>query len=265
MSDEIQDTNQKPSLEQAGLAVKPEQSVYLERDSIDLALRFLVGLLALGGDEAARRLQEMQRRLDEDPTLWSSEAPAGRKTLRRQTWHLGVGLMRRGQKRLRRGIRQGYDLSLRAMDRVSSTPDRWGAGRLTRPVRKPIEARLVQWRKEATLIEIEGEIEEQKGRALATGTLAALTLEIMDDVAANPELLAFVQDLLSQQGRGMATSVVDNTRSVGLTADDAADALLRWLLRRTPRRELPPSPVEGQPQTMYAPTARVEGGTPDVD
>jgi hypothetical protein len=63
----------------------------------------------------------------------------------------------------------------------------------------------------------------------------------------------------------MATSMMDNARSVTLTADDAADALLRWLFRRKPRQELPPSPVEGQPQTMYAPTARVEGGAPDVD
>jgi hypothetical protein len=265
MSDETQDTNQELSLGQTNLDAQPVQIVDLDRDSIDLALRFLVGLLALGGDEAARRLQEMQRKLDADPVLWSSEISSGDKTLRRQAWHLGVGLMRRGQKRLRRGIRSSYDRSLRALDRISSTSGGWGAGRLTRPVRRPIEARLAQWRREAALIEIEGEIEEQKGRALATGTLAALTLEIMDEVAANPELLAFVQDMLSQQGRGMATSVVDNTRSVTLTADDAADALLRFLLRRTPRRELPPSPVEGQPQTMYAPTARVEGGVPDVD
>ena len=142
---------------------------------------------------------------------------------------------------------------------------RWGGSLLTRPVRKPIEARLAQWRAEAALIDIEGELEEQKGRALATGTLAALILEIMDEVAENPEMLDFVQALLGQQGMGMATSVMDNARSVTLTADDAADGLLRWLLRRAPRRELPPSPVEGQPQTMYAPTARVEGGAPDVD
>jgi len=265
MSDKVQDTNQGPLSEQDGLVVQPEQSVDPDRDSIDLALRFLVGLLALGGDEAARRLQEMQRKLDADPTLWSSETTAGDKTLRRQAWHLGVGLMRRGQKGLRRGLCRGYDLSLRAAGRVSSASDRWGASGLTRPVSKPIEARLVQWRQEAALIAQEGELEEQKGRALATGTLAALILEIMDEVAKNPELLAFVQDLLSQQGVGMATSVADNARSVTLTADDTADALLRWLLRRTPRRELPPSPVEGQPQTMYAPTARVEGGAPDVD
>ena len=265
MSDEIQGTNQGPSSERTGLDAQPEQSVDLDRDSTDLALRFLVGLLALGGDEAARRLQDMQRKLDEDPTLWSSEMPAGEKTLRRQAWHLGVGMMKRGQRRLRRGIRSGYDLSLRAANRISSTSALRGDSRLTRPFSKPIGARLVQWRDEAALMVKEGELEEQKGRALATGTLAELILEVLDEVAKNPELQEFVQDLMGQQGIGMATSVVDNARSASLTADDAADGLLRWLLRRTPRRELPPSPVEGQPQAMYAPTAKVEGAEPDVD
>ena len=264
MSDEIQGTNQEPPLELACMDDQPEQSA-VDADSIDLALRFLVGLLALGGDEAARRLQEMQRKLDADPTLWSVQVPAGQKSLRRQAWHLGVGLANRGQKGLRRGIRQGYDLSLRALDRIVSTAGGRGVGSLTRPVRKPLAARLAQWRTEAALIEKEGELEELQGRALATGMLAALILELMDEIAQNPELLDFIQDLLSYQGRGMATSVVDNTRSVTLTADDAVDGLLRWLLRRTPRRELPPSPVEGQPQKMYEPTARVEGGGPDVD
>jgi hypothetical protein len=265
MSDEIQDTTQAPALESAGWDAQSEQGVGRERDSLDLALRFTVGLLTLGGEEAARRLQELQRKLDTDPTLWSAQAPAGQKSLRRQAWHLGVGLARRGQKRLRRGLGQGYDLSRRAVDRVSATPGGRIAGLLTRPVRKPVAARLAQWSTEAARIEREGELEERKGRALASGVLATLILDLMDEIAKNPELLDFIQDLLSQQGRGMATSVVDNTRSVALTADDTVDALLRWLLRRTPRRDLPPSPVEGQPQTMYAPTARVDEGGPDVD
>jgi hypothetical protein len=149
MGNKVQGTSQEPSLEQPGLDDQPVQSADLdhdsierERDSVALALRFLVGLLALGGDEAARRLQEIQRKLDADPTLWSAESPAGDKTLRRQAWHLGVSLMRRGQKWLRRGIRSSYDLSQRAMDRVSSTPGGRGAVRLTRPVRRPIEAQL---------------------------------------------------------------------------------------------------------------------------
>lgn len=265
MSEEIQDTNQEPALVQAGTDAQPAQIAELDHDSIDLAIRFVVGLLALGGDEAARRLQEMQRWLDADPALWTSQAPAGEKSLRRQAWHLGVGLVRRGQRGLRRGLRRGYDLSVRAMDRVSSTPGGRGAGFVMRPVRRPIEARVAHWRRQAALIQREGELEEQQGRALARGTLVTLIQEIMDELARNPELQEFVESLIGQQGVGMATSVMDNARSVTLTADDAADGLLRWLLRRTPRRELPPSPVEGQPQTMYEPTARVEGGALDVD
>jgi hypothetical protein len=100
MKDEIQDTSQEPALDQAGVDARPVQmddldhdSIERDRDSVALALRFVVGLLALGGDEAARRLQEMQRKLDEDPALWNSQAPAGDKTLHRQAWHLGVGLI----------------------------------------------------------------------------------------------------------------------------------------------------------------------------
>ena len=261
MSDDIQEL----ATEQPGADAQPEPGVDLDRDSIDLALRFLVGLLSIGGDEAARRLQEMQDRLDADPALWSDEVSAGQKGLRRQAWHLAVGLVNRGQKRLRRGIRSSYKRSLRALDWASSTPERWGAGFVMRPVRKPIEARVLRWRQQAALIEKEGELEEQMGRALTKGMIIDLILEIMDEVAENPQLLEFVEDLLSAQGKGMASTVMDNTRSVALTADDGADALLRWLLRRKPRRELPASPVEGQRQTMYAPTAKVDGGGPDAD
>ena len=91
MGDEIQDTNQETSSGQTVLGTQPGQSAAPDKDSLErdrdnvaLALRFLVGLLALGGDEAARRLQEMQRRLDEDPTLWSAQPPPDPKSLRRQ-------------------------------------------------------------------------------------------------------------------------------------------------------------------------------------
>ena len=259
------DQNHDPIGSHAETSAQQDRGAGPDRDSIDLALRFLVGLLAIGGEEAARRLQEMQKKLDADPVLWGAQTRSGPKSLRRQAWHLGVGLARRGQRRLRRHIHSSYDRSRRVINRVSSAPDRWGAGFVTCPVHRPIRERVLQWRQQAALIEREGEMEEQMGRALATGTLGDLILEIMDEIAANPQLLEFVQDLLSQQGRGMATVVMDNTRSVALTADDAADALLRRLLKRKPRRELPPSPVEGQRQTMYEPTVRVDEGAPDAD
>jgi len=265
MIDETQDTKPENQSEQIDFEAQPDQRYDQDRDSIELALRFLVGLLAIGGDEAARRLQDMQQKINEDPTLWNSESPVGNKSIRRQAWHLGVGLIRRGQRRLRRELRRGYELSLGTANRAASSSTQWGSNRLPNPVRDALGARLVQWRAKAAQIIQEGEMEEQKGRALATGALSELITEIMDEVVKNPELQEFVQDIVGQQGIGMATSVADNARSVTLTADDAAEGLLRWLLRRIPRQELPPSPVEGQPQTMYTPTAKVEGDVPDAE
>ncbi len=221
--------------------------------------------MAIGGDEAARRLQETQSTLNEDPTLWQPENSEGDQDLSRQAWYLGVGLMQRGQKRLRRGLRWGLALSLGAADRAAATSTQWGSRRLPRPIRNALETRLIQWRTEAAEIVKEGEVEDLKGRALATGALAKLFSDIMDEIGKNPEMQELVQELVGQQGVGMAASVVDNARSVTLTADDAAEGLLRWLFKRTPRRELPPSPAEGQPQTMYVPTAKVEAENPDAD
>ncbi len=259
MSDETQDNKRENQSEQTGFEPQPDPNYDQDRDSIELALRFLVGLLAIGGDEAARRLQEMQRKLNENPALWNADVSMGDKSMRRQAWHLGIGLIRRGQRRLRIELRRGFELTLGAAS------SQWEGSWLPSRVRGVLEARLVQWRAKAVQIIQEGEMEEHKGRALATGALSELITEIMDEVAQNPELQEFVQDMVGQQGMGMATSVVDNARSVTLTADDAAEGLLRWLFRRTPRRELPPSPVEGQPQTMYAPTAKVESEAPDAD
>jgi hypothetical protein len=265
MSKEIQDVDQIFSPEPPDREAQPDRSADLDRDSIDLVLRFLVGFLALGGDEAARRLQEMQQRLDADATLWAPANTAGAgKPLRLQAWYLGVGLMKRGQKGLRRRLRNGFDLSQRAAGRVTSVSNRLGVTTLTGPIRKPLTSQLDRLRAEAARIIREGEMEEQLGRALATGTISTVTLEAMDDIADSPDMQVFVQDLIGRQGVGMATSMMDNARSVTLTADDAAEAFLRWLLRRTPRRELPPSPVLGQRQTMYEPTARVEQEAPDA-
>lgn len=110
MNDEIQNTERESLPEQISFEHQPDQSQDSDRDSIELGLRFLVGLLAIGGDQAARRLQKMQAKLNQDPTLWRVETPAGDQSLRRQAWYLGVGLIQRGQKRLRRGLRRGFEL-----------------------------------------------------------------------------------------------------------------------------------------------------------
>jgi len=257
MSDEFPDSIPGPTFRKSDPPTPPDQ------DSIELGLRFLVGLLAVGGEEAARRLQKMQQKLNEDPSLWRSEPPEKEPSLHRQAWHLGVGLFLWGQRRVRKELRRGLELALGVADQTASASTRRGSRIIPNPIRDELEARLVQWRKQAVELIKMGELEEQKGRALAKAALTELVSEIMDEIAENPEIQEFVQDMVGQQSVGMATSAVDNARSVALTADDAAEGLLRWLFRRKPRQDLPPSPVEGQPQTMYAPKVKVEGEKTD--
>ena len=237
-----------------------EQDQDSDEDNLDLGLRFLVGLLAIGVDEAVLRLQKMQAKLNQDPDLWRAGIPAPGKTLRRQAWYLGLGLFQRGQKRLRRDLRRVFQWSMGNAGHAASSSTEWAGRRLPSTLRDTLETRLVHWRAQAAEIIQEGEVEEYQGRALVTGAIGELIAEIMNEIASNPDLQDYVQDIVGQQGVGMATSVVDNARSVALTADEAAEGLLRWLFRRTPRRDLPPSPVAGQPQTMYAPKAKIEDG-----
>jgi hypothetical protein len=69
--------------------------------------------------------------------------------------------------------------------------------------------------------------------------------------------------LVGQKSVGLATVLADNTRTLTATADDVADGTLRKLLRRMPRQELPPSPLEGKSQTMYSARAFAQGGEAD--
>ena len=111
MNDETQNTEREHLPEQISFEYQPDQSQASDGDSIELGLRFLVGLLASGGDEVAHRLQKMQAKLNQDPTLWRAETPAEYQSLRRQAWYLGVGLIQRGQKRLRRDLRRVFERS----------------------------------------------------------------------------------------------------------------------------------------------------------
>ena len=235
--------------------------VKLDPDSVDLLLRFLVGLADLGGSELTRRLENMQRQIAASPKIVSPRGRMQNKALRQRVRHVSLGLLMRGQRRVRAGVRSSYGLFMNSSRWTLGKAERATNNRLTRPVRRPMEARLEKWRKKAALVEMEGELEEENSRLLAIGTLGTLVHDLLDQLEANPELEEFVHGLIGQQGKGLASTLVDNSRSITLTADDAAENVLRWLLRRTPRRSLPPSPVEGKNQRMYEPGTKAEGGS----
>ena len=66
--------------------------------------------------------------------------------------------------------------------------------------------------------------------------------EFINQLAENPEL----QELVTQQSLGLASEARDEVRERTVTADNIMENLVRRILRRTPRAELPEPPPEVQ-------------------
>jgi hypothetical protein len=176
--------------------------------------------------------------------------------------YVGLGMFARGQKKVLGGIRSGFQLTLSSASWLLRTADTATDNRLARPVRRRMEARLRSIEHSLEEYLAEGRREEAQSRALASETVDVMMGEIFDYIARDPEIAAFVRDLVGQQSLGLAGVVSDNARKVSSTGDDLVEGVIRRLLRRKPRRELPPSPLQGAPQTMYDLEAQPQGTDP---
>jgi hypothetical protein len=224
-----------------------------DRGDLELLTRFLTGILLLGGDGFMQRLREVRGDLGANPDFMAQPASLNGASTRDLARYLAIGLARRGQGRLEQGVRRGFDLSLGtaswAFGLVNRATDNW----LMRPVRRPVESRLRRLDRESVRVIHEGKLEEQKSKLLAQETVSEIIDEVIDFVAENPEAAAWIQDILAGQSVGLATAMRDNARQLTASSDGLAEAVARRILRRPPRQELPPSPLAGKPQTMYAP------------
>ncbi len=218
---------------------------------VALATRLLIGLLLSGSGELLRELEELQEEILADPGLLPREAATQVDTTGDALRYLAISLLLRGERKVASGIRSGVDLSLGMVRWSLHTLDRLTDNPLGRPLRRPMSARTRNWGNQLARLIEEGKREEQNSKVLASESISAIVDEVVDLVAENPELDRLIAELVGQKSVGLATVVADNARSLTATGDYIAEGMLRRLLRRAPRRALPPSPIEGQPQTMY--------------
>lgn len=258
--------NENTALSQQPVEVaEPQRQITeLQADRVALLTRLLVGLLVSGRGELLQRLDDLQEEILADPTLQGRSTVTKVDTSRDAVRYLAISLLLRSERAVSDGIRTGYDLttgtvrwSLRALDRLT---DNW----LMRPVRRPLAKSARDLGDQLALLIEEGKREEQTSKVLAGESVDVLLDEIVDLVADNPEVDRLVAEIVGQKSVGLATVMADNARTLTATGDEIAEGVLRRLLRRTPRGLLPPSPIEGKPQTMYRPEVREEGGDQDV-
>lgn len=113
-------------------------------------------------------------------------------------------------------------------------------GIVTRPLDRAFDrlvnrgqARVNRW------VEL-GRTHEPGARRIARKTYLEIVDEFIGHLAKNEELA----DLVQEQGMGLASEAVDEFRSRTVSADAIAENLVRRILRRPPRQELPGPPED---------------------
>lgn len=92
-----------------------------------------------------------------------------------------------------------------------------------------------------------GQAEEPHSRLLAREAVRLTVDNVIQQLAENPE----VKDLVTQQTAGIADDIVDGVRGRTVTADMVLEQLVRGLLRRPPRGQLPPPSPEVMAQADH--------------
>jgi hypothetical protein len=236
-----------------------EGQVHSDTGEAVLLTRMLLGLLLVGGEELLTRLQDVQAELEAGTELAVSDVVAEDATMRELLGYMAIGTFVRGQKRLSKGVQRGLRLSVRTTGRALGLFDRLTDNALGQPLRRPIEKLLWNLIQEGEQAVREGRREAHNARLLAGRTVGDITNDVIETIAENPELTTLIRRQVGQQSMGFAGTMVDNTRQIATTADAVTEGLVRRLLRRQSRRELPPSPLAGKPLDMYAPHQESEG------
>lgn len=235
----------------------------LEFENLQALSRFLIGVLLEGGEELFEILRSSQRGIEADPGLLVRGASQDQETTLDLARYMAVGLYARGQKRVARGVRDGFYFSVGAASWFLGGVNRLSDNRLTRPLRRSVAKRARRLGEEAALVVDEGRREEQKARLLAGQTVGDIIDEFLEYFATNPDVADEIRALIGQQSVGLASIAGDNARQLAVIGDNLSEAIVRRLLFRKPRRELPPSPLLGKPQTMYSPDTVAERGKGD--
>ena len=227
----------------------------LDLEGVQLLTRFLMGAALMGGDELFQRLRYFQQEIDAEPWVLDGDSNLDQASTTALFRYLAIGLFVQGQRMVTHGMQRGFRAAVGTTRWAFGTADRMTDNRLTGPLRRGLAARVRRWGKGAVRVIKEGKREEQISRQLAGQTINEIIDEVLDYVAENPDMQEAIRHLVAQQGVGFANVVADNSRSVTVAADYAAERLVRRILRRTPRAQLPPSPLAGQQQIMYSPMA----------
>jgi hypothetical protein len=130
------------------------------------------------------------------------------------------------------------------------------SSRALSPVRGPFESLVERGQAQVDHWRELGRAEEALSRALAQDTAEQLVDTTVDTVASDPRVRDIAQDIIAQQGMGMAEEAVEEVRERTVSSDLLLERPVRSILRRRPRESLP-APTE---VIRNLPKVRARGG-----
>ncbi len=197
-------------------------------DALQSVLRFVVGGVLEGTDEALRRLKAEEARLRASdvlsPTVEHAETEADRAR------YAVVGMLFEGAEALREGLGRWEHSVALAGHLASQVAEPLKHHRMVRPWQRRYDA----WAERgATIVERwvqKGRVEDLHSRALMLRTSTQAIDDIFDVLGENEGVQAIIQ----QQSVGMTTMMVGEARERAATADGFLERIAHRLLRRPP-------------------------------
>jgi hypothetical protein len=237
----------------------PPPTVVEPFDALRSTTRLLVGLALIGGDELLKRVQMLERDLDAlplDPEEMAARirtSPTGQH-IPDDIRHALIGLAFEMQEQ----VRVQTPRLLTAADQIISDVTRPAQSILNRipivgslskslglqydAMQKRGEDRLKRW------IAI-GQREEARSRVLADQTYNRIVDDFIDYLGDKPE----VQELIAGQTTGLAGEVLNEVRERTVSGDSFLEGIVRAVLRKSPRAELPPPSTEIRQSAVKVP------------
>ncbi|MCA9951612.1 MAG: hypothetical protein KDE48_18305 [Anaerolineales bacterium] len=238
--------------ETTDVALNPDLETSLTTEQFD-ALRSLTSLLVggviEGSDILLARLKKYEAKIRaeglDNPQALQPETAEDR------VRYAAVGFLFDQQAWLRRNLKTVVVLLDNAIEVAERASQPVVQSRIAAPITNPLmhryeklvekgQSNLARW----TQI---GRANEPVSRELARRTYQEIIDEFIEDLADNEEL----QDLVAQQSLGLASEVRDEIRERTVTGDNVLEGIVRRIMRRTPRAELPIPPPEVQKWAQY--------------
>ena len=167
-----------------------------------------------------------------------------------------VGFAFDTQSRLSRTVRAIFQRGDQVTGGVGRALEPLLSSRALSPVRGPFESLVHRGQAQVNYWRELGRAEEAQSRALAQNAAEQLIDTTVDAVGSDPRVRGIVQDIIAQQGMGMAEEAVEEVRERTVTGDMLLERPVRSLLRRRPRESLPaPTELIGN-----LPKVRARGG-----